>query len=163
MNDTLTSRPTSRDPIPGHGIRRWMIVGGAVLVVAALALISMPRHNDGPRVVHDQSFVDTANAKCRAMLANLRPAYVGEGKQPTAQQVASSVDDVAGQLDRLANDLRSVSVSAVDQAPVSRWLAQWGSYTAIGHRYAQELRNDDKKAQLDVSREGDKVARRADR
>src|SRR3954468_6600394 len=118
MSETLTSRPSPRDPVPGHGIRRWAIVGGAGVVILALALISMPRHNDGPRVVGDQSFVGAANAKCRANLANLRPPYVGEGKQPTAQQVAVSVEQVAAGLDRLADDLRGLPVTATDQSHV---------------------------------------------
>ena len=163
MNPTRTPRRSPPDPIPGHGIRRWAIAGGAVVVIAALALLSMPRQHDGPRVLSDQSFVAAANAKCRATLANLRPPYVGDGKHPSADQIAASVDDVAGSLDRLANDLRGLPVSAADQPHVNGWLAQWGDYTTIGRRYGQALRADDKKAQLTVSREGDKVAKQADR
>lgn len=162
MNEARTTRRSPQEPIPGHGIRRWAIAGGAVVVIVGLALISMPRHHDGPRVVTDQSFVAAANAKCRATLADLRPPYVGEGKHPSAEQVASSVEEVAGGLDRLAGDLHRLPISAADQPHIDGWLAQWGSYTDIGRRYAQALRADDKKTQLTVSKEGDTVAQDAD-
>ena len=144
-------------------MRRWAIVAGAVVVIAVAAFLSLPRGGDGPRVVGDQSFVDAANTKCKTTLAALRPPFIGEGKKPTLEETAQSIDQVADQLHNLTASLQAIPVASADQAHVAGWLADWNRYTDIGHQYAASLRASDDKGGLAVSREGDLIQRRADK
>lgn len=164
--DTRPDRQPSRGgrpPIPGHGLRRWLIVAGAVAVIVVAAVLSLPRHDDGPRVIADRSFVAAANTRCKETLASLRPPFIGEGKSPTQQEIADNVDHVADGLHDLAGQLQALPVSAADEPHVAAWMADWARYIDVGHRYAAALRTDDQRQQLAVSREGDQAQRAADR
>lgn len=153
----------SRPPIPGHGARRWAIVAGAVVVIGVAAFLSLPRPDNGPRVLTDKTFVASANDQCKTTLSSLRPPFVGEGKKPTVEETAQSVDRVADELHGLAAQLQAIPASAADQTHLAGWLADWTRYADIGHQYAAALRAGDQNTELRVSREGDQVQRDADR
>ena len=146
-----------------HGKSAWFVVAGAVVLIAGLAVATLPRHADGPRVLTGTTFVGAANRRCQAVLASLRPPFTGEGKKPTTAQVADSVDRAAANLDELVEELRAIPASPADEDHINGWLQDWNRYNSIGHSYAAALRADDSGTQIRVSREGDTVQRRADR
>ena len=148
-----------------HGWRSWAVIGGAVVVVAGLAWITLPKpDHPGPRVVTDTAFAGAASTRCRAVIPGLRPPLPDpNAKPPTANEVATNIEHVADGLAGLAAQLRTLPVGPADQATVDGWLRGWDEYTDVGRRYAAALRSGDQAAQRSLSKQGDTVQKSTDR
>ena len=124
--------------------RRWWLAA-AVAVVAALAVAlageAMRPASPGPRVLTDASFIKAANAECAKSLPALRPPDGGPfGSAVTPANAAKQIDTAASGLDDLANRLAALPAAAADQPHIAGWLDGWHRYDAIGHQYADFLR-----------------------
>jgi hypothetical protein len=95
----------------------------------------------GPRVLTDTQFVKLANANCAKTLPTLRPPDGGEiPPAVTPVNAAAQIDKAATGLDDLANRLAALPAAAVDQPHIAAWLDDWHRYDAVGHQYANFLR-----------------------
>jgi hypothetical protein len=148
--------------------RRHWIISFAVISFL-FVVVSLKAINAGtdlpPRTVFDAAFISEANGKCRETLVPLKDARPvpgsPEGKNPGPhEKVAAQVDDVADRLAALADDLRDVPVRAAEQSEVQGWLASWDTYAAIGHDYADAVR-EQSGAQTRLARDGASTGRRA--
>lgn len=146
----------------------WIVLG--VVTAALFVGISVKAWTAAPnlpdRTVFDADFIAAANAKCRASLTPLKEQRpqpgTPEGRDPGPhEKVAARVDETADQLVVIADDLRRIPVDAVEDGAVQGWLDEWDNYAAIGHQYADAVR-DDSKAQEDLIRRGAESSRRAD-
>lgn len=128
-------------------VRRARVLALASLTAAFAALaglgviVQTHRHSPIARL-HDRTFAATAQADCAAALDPLRASRPA----PTPADEAVRIDRLATTLDAVATQLRLVPVDARDQAAVSNWLAAWTTFSAVGHRYADALRQSDKEA-----------------
>jgi Protein of unknown function (DUF2510) len=133
---TLPPRTRSR--------RKWLILAVAAVVgavVVGVAGEAMRPKSPGPRVLTDSSYVRLANEECARTLPGLRPPDAGPfGQAIPPAKTAAQIETAAGGLDRLADRLRALPVSAVDRAHVDSWLAGWHRYTNLGRQYAAFLR-----------------------
>ncbi len=132
---------------------------GALVLVGAGALRSRP--DLPPRTIEDRSFTQRADAVCARALPALREERPerGEGEQDP-RTVATGVDRAADRLAEVVARLRSLPVAAGDQAEVDRWLDDWDAYVAVGHRYADALREGTEKTYTSVADLGNPLARR---
>lgn len=133
---------------PGVGTRKqkkpwWLYAGVAVLAAVVVGLVGegIKPASSGPRVVTDAQFVRLANTDCAKALPNLRPPDPGAmGSSITPAQAATQIDQAAGGLDNLANQLAALPDTTADQPFVKSWLAGWHAYAAIGREYATDIR-----------------------
>lgn len=148
--------------------RHWLVLAAITAVlfvgVSIKAWTSAPDLPD--RTVFDGDFIAAANTKCRESLTPLKEERpqpgTPEGRDPGPhERVAAQVDETADALVVIAEDLRSIPVDPKEEAFVEAWLAEWDTYAAIGHRYADAVR-DDSKQQEDLIRDGAQSSRRAD-
>ena len=161
-------------PGNGEGPRRrrlaphWLVLGAVTALlfvgVSVKAWTSAPNLPD--RTVYDNDFIASANAKCRASLTPLKEERpqpgTPEGRDPGPhEKVAARVDETADQLVLIAEDLRRIPVDPGEEGAVQGWLDEWDNYAAIGHQYADAVR-DDSKEQERLIRRGAESSQRAD-
>lgn len=148
---------------PGRRRRRLILgglgAGGAVLLGLSWALGSGP--DLPPRTLADRDFARRAEAVCARTLPTLRR------DRPEARETRRDSATLAGEVERAADGLagvagrlRSLPVAAGDEAEVDRWLDDWDAYVAVGRRYAEALRRDDREAYTAVADQGRPLTRR---
>jgi hypothetical protein len=124
--------------------RKWWLIGGlAVLAAVAVTLAgeAMRPPSPGPRVLTDAHFVRLANDECAKTLPTLRPPDGGPfGSAVSPTLVASQIDKAAVGLDALADRLAAFPAAEIDRPHITTWLDGWRQYDAIGHQYAEYLR-----------------------
>lgn len=164
----MTSGDDARSATGRRLGRHWVILGAVVAAIFVVVTIKAWTASPDlpPRTVHDEEFIAAANATCRESLAPLKEERpqpgTPEGRDPGPhERVAAQVDDTADELVVIAQDLRGIPVDADDEADVEAWLAEWDRYAAIGHRYADAVR-DESKEQEELIREGAASSRQAD-
>lgn len=147
--------------------KHWLalgIVGIALFFgVSYKGLTAKPDLPD--RSVFDETFIAAANDTCRDEIIALRTERPRpgsrEGRDPgTHEEVAAKVDGVADRLDAIADRLRKLPVAVDDTADVDGWLADWDAYTALGHEFANAVRENHSR-QGKIAEEGVATARRA--
>ena len=134
-------------------------------MVAALVALAARTTGSGPqlppRTIEDRSFARRANAVCARALPALREERPERGEGPAdAPSLAGRVDRAADRLADVVAELRALPVAASDQADVDRWLDDWDAYVAVGHRYAEALRQGDRKTFTSVASLGNPLSRR---
>lgn len=156
---------------PDHGPRtqgsrrRWLLLAAGAVAIGLL-VISVPAWlgpdvEIPPRTLTDTTFTTSAEALCAKAfpaLVSARPESRDDNGTPAA--FAARIDRAADGLAAVAADLRGLPVAGADRAAVERWLADWDSYTAVGHRYADALEAGDIDRSDDLSREGQALAQR---
>jgi hypothetical protein len=110
--------------------------------VSALGVAVQVRNRDKVPVLHDQAFVTAANHECALALD---PTRFNRAPADPAEN-AARIDSQATTLEGVAARLRALPVDPADQAAVADWLAAWDTFSAVGHRYAGEVRAGDKGA-----------------
>jgi hypothetical protein len=149
--------------------RKWWTRGiGSLLAGLLVVLTIFAVRGDVPavpaRTVEDRAFTDAAQATCAEAMPAIRrqPPQAGdEEDRPSADEaLARRVERTADDLAALVDDLRRLPVAEADAAQVTRWLADWDDFVAVGHRYADALRTGDRKEYTAVAAVGDAPSRR---
>ena len=114
-------------------------------VVAAIGVIvageAMQPPSPGPRVLTDAQFVKAANTDCARTMPNLRPSDGGPfGSAVSPAKAATQIDAAANGLDQLADRVGALPAADTDRAYITSWLDLWHRYDAVGHQYADYLR-----------------------
>ena len=144
--------------------RRRLVLGGLAaggVLVLGLAWARGSGPDLPPRTLDDRAFARRADAVCSRALPALRQDRP-EAREPRgdAATMASQVERAADGLADVAGQLRSLPVAAADEAEVDRWLDDWDAYVAVGRRYAEAVRRDDRDAYTAVAAEGRPLTRR---
>ena len=111
--------------------------------VSALGVEFQIRHRQQAPTVHDSAFLAAARADCTAALVPIRV----DRPPASAAEKAARVDSQVSALEGVAAELRTLPIDPRDQAAVSSWLGAWGTFSTVGHRYADALRAGDKGAE----------------
>ncbi|MCA1845305.1 MAG: DUF2510 domain-containing protein [Actinobacteria bacterium] len=145
--------------------RRAFFVGvGVLALVATLSVLAAAsgKAKIPPRSVHDLAFTKAANRLCASEMPPWRAQrpQLGSHEDPGPRtKVAHEVDAVADGLAQVASHLRGLRVAAADQPEVTRWLARWDAYVAVGHRYADALRRGVPAEYTKVAAEGNQPSK----
>lgn len=107
---------------------------------------------DAPRI-DDAAFASKAERICAADLPPLR-ADLTDDEPREPDDIAPTIEERAGSLERLVRTLRGLEVQPAARAEVDSWLADWDAYVDVGRRYARALRDGDPDEYSAVADEG---------
>ena len=119
----------------------FVAIGLVGIVLGGLRIASLSES----ATIDDQAFVRRADAEClgaQRRVDRLEPVAADAGDEATAD----GIDAYVGELERLVASLTAIEVAAPDREAVDGWLDDWNAYTAIGRRYADDLRSGDEDA-----------------
>jgi len=131
-----------------------------VALTAAAALLGTAACDSRPSpTIHDAAFIREATALCARELPALRAKrkdtdLFGGTPKTDRNDIATQVEHVADQLDRVSGELGALAVKPDDQGEVAAWLEEWANYTGIGRQYAAAVRTEKASVYTSIAAQG---------
>ena len=119
--------------------RLWA-TSAALLLLGGLMMAFLGSRDDDADRFADSRFVAQANARCAATELEVVTPNRGHLDGPAE---ARRIDRLATGWEQMVDDLRALPRTSADAPKIDRWLRAWDQWTALGHQYADALREED--------------------